>query len=114
MTKGCAGMVRALEELQGHWKFFPVQHMLLYFAIADNDLRRRGLGVMEIAERLDMPQASASRGITDMSARTIPPGSTGPIDLVMTHSDTRDHRKRIPILTSKGRDVYKRIAAHLS
>ncbi len=99
-------LVRALQELQGHWKNFPVQQMLLFLEIARNDLEGREWGVVEIGERLGMPQASVSRGITDLSGRTIPPGSSEPIDLVTTRPDAMDHRKRIPVLTDKGRRVY--------
>lgn len=106
-------MVRALEELQGHWRFFPVQHMLLFFEVAANDLEGRQFGVVEIGERLDMPQASVSRAITDLSARTIPPGGSEPVDLIMTKPDMKDHRKRIPALTAKGWQVYERVRQHL-
>lgn len=65
--------------------------------------------VLDLGERLCLTQATVSRGITDLSARTIPPGSDEPIDLVSTRSDAFDHRKRIPVLTPKGHRVYDKI-----
>lgn len=107
-------LVRALQELQSHWKNFPVQQMLLFLEIARNDFEGCEWGVVEIGERLGMPQASVSRGITDLSGRSIPPGSSEPIDLVTTRTDAIDHRKRIPILTDKGRKVYESLSNILS
>ncbi len=107
-------LIRALQVLQSHWRNFPVQQMLLFMEIARNDLEGREWGVGEIGERLGMPQASVSRCITDLSGRTIPPGSTEPIDLVTTRPDAIDHRKRIPTLTDKGRRVYASLAEMLS
>lgn len=110
MTDGCVALGRVLRELQGHWKFFPVQHMLLFLEVAKNDLQDQRLGVIEMSERLEMTQSSVSRGIRDMSGKNIPTGSNEPINLVTTRPDASNHRKRVPILTAKGRRVYQRLA----
>ena len=81
----------------------------LFLEVARNDLEKREWGVLEIGERLDITQATVSRGLVDLSARTIPTGSSEPIDLVTTEPDAFDHRKRIPVLTKKGRRVYDKI-----
>lgn len=99
----------ALAELRQHWRHFPVAHMMLFLEVARNDLEKHGWGVLEIGERLDITQATVSRGIVDLSARTVPSGGTEPIDLVTTEADAKDHRKRIPVLTAKGRRVYDKL-----
>lgn len=91
-----------------------MQHMLLFLEVAKNDLGNQQLGVIEMGERLAMTQSSVSRGIRDMSAKNIPPGSDEPINLVLTQADPIDHRKRIPALTPKGRAVYARLVAMMS
>lgn len=102
-----------LKELRAIWKNFPVQHMLLFLEVAKNDLGKHEWGVMDIGDRLDINSATVSRGIIDLSSRTTPPGSDGPVDLVETMADKYDHRKRIPILTKKGHRVYASILKHL-
>ena len=98
-----------LSELRQHWRNFPVTHMLLFLEVARNDIEKHNWGILEIGERLDITQATVSRGIVDLSARTIPTGASEAIDLVTTDPDAFDHRKRIPVLSKKGRRVYDKI-----
>ncbi len=112
MSKGCAKMVRGLEVFQSHWRSFPIQHMR-FFEVARNDLERREWGVMEMAELLGVPPATASRHIQDLSKWNVPKGHA-PLDLVTTRSALDDHRKRIPMLTDKGVQVYRYLDAILS
>jgi len=98
-----------LTELRSHWRNFPVTHMLLFLEVARNDLEDRNLGILEIGESLDVPPATVSRGMVDLSPRTIPSGSSEAIDLVTTRPDKFDHRKRVPVLTKNGRRVYDKI-----
>jgi DNA-binding MarR family transcriptional regulator len=102
-----------LSELRSHWKNFPVGHMLLFLEVARNDLEEHRLGVLEIGERLGVPQANVSRWLNDLSDRTIPTGGNEPINLVATEPDKHDHRKRIPVLTRKGIRVYQKILRQL-
>lgn len=103
---GTLQLALVLQEFRRHWRNFPVNHMLLFLEVARNDLEGHNWGVLEIGERLNMTQASVSRGIVDLSARTVPTGATEAIDLVTTEADASDHRKRVPVLTKKGRRVY--------
>ncbi len=103
---GTVQLALVLQEFRRHWRNFPVTHMLLFLEVARNDLEEKNWGVLDIGERLGLTQATVSRGIVDLSARTIPSGSTEAIDLVTTEADRVDHRKRIPVLTKKGRRVY--------
>ncbi|WP_159953184.1 MarR family winged helix-turn-helix transcriptional regulator [Rhizobium sp. 18065] len=109
MSTPANSLFLVLAELRQHWRNFPVVHMLMFLEVAKNDLEQKKWGVLEIGERLDITQASVSRGLIDLSARTIPPGADEPIDLVTTEPDRFDHRKRIPVLTKKGRRVYDKI-----
>lgn len=109
MSSNSNSLFLILSELRTHWRNFPVTHMLLFLEVARNENEKRGWGVLEIGERLDITQATVSRGIVDLSARTVPTGASEAIDLVTTEADPHDHRKRIPVLTKKGRRVYDKI-----
>jgi DNA-binding MarR family transcriptional regulator len=113
MSKGCFTMAKGLELFQSHWRFFPVQHMRFFFEVARNDLERQEWGVLEMAERLGVPQATASRHIQDLSKWNVPKGHD-PIDLVTTRTAPDNYRKRIPMLTDKGLHVFRRLDAILS
>ncbi|QIG74608.1 MarR family transcriptional regulator protein [Rhizobium phage RHph_I20] len=106
---GTLQLALVLQEFRRHWRNFPVNHMLLFLEVARNDLEGNNWGILEIGERLGLNQATVSRGIVDLSARTIPTGATEAIDLVTTEADAVDHRKRIPVLTKKGRRVHDHI-----
>ncbi len=99
-----------LLEFRKTWKNFPVQHMLVFLEVARNDLEDRRWGVLDIAERLEIPQATASRIISDLGPRAIPTGSTEPVDLMETVASRSDHRKRIPVLTKRGRIFHEKLS----
>lgn len=109
LSSSANSLFLVLSELRSHWRNFPVVHMQLFLEVARNDIEDREWGILEIGERLDITQATVSRGIVDLSARTIPTGAAEAIDLVTTEADRFDHRKRIPKLTKKGRRVYDKI-----
>lgn len=113
MSKGCAKMVKGLEVFQSHWKFFTVQHMRFFFEVARNDLERQEWGVLEMGEFLGIPAATASRHIQDLSRWNVPKGHD-PLDLVTTRTAPDNYRKRIPMLTHKGLQVYRQIDAIMS
>ena len=98
-----------LQEFRTQWRNFPVTHMQVFLEVARNDLERHNWGVTEVGDRLDINQATASRIIVDLGDRSVPTGGNETLNLIKTIQDPLNSRKRIPVLTAKGKLVYEKI-----
>lgn len=81
----------------------PIQYVVSFLEIA----RHEGLSVSDLASRMGMAQSSASRQLAALSKfrARLQPGH----DLVAAHEDPMERRKKIIMLTPKGKVLLMQI-----
>lgn len=90
----------ALGKIQQALPEIPLQQLMLFLAIAGDE----GVTLGELCNKLDMAQSTGSRLIIGMTTRTVKKGRGG-YDLVRTHEDPNDTRRKLIWLTPRGRSL---------
>lgn len=97
------GLMRALREFRALDPDMPIPQAISLLLIAENE----GLSLKELAEKIGVGMASASRYVAAFGKPTRP-GAKG-MGLVAAVEDPMERRKKIITLTNKGRIMVNRI-----
>jgi DNA-binding MarR family transcriptional regulator len=103
-----AVIARALEAFRARDPDLPIQYALSFLAIARNE----GSSIRALAERLGIAQSSASRNVAALSLWHSF-GKPG-LDLVEAQEDPRERRRKVVILTDKGRALVRELRGLLT
>ena len=99
-----------IDELRKVWDGMPMSVASLFIAIAQSDNKGDPLTITEAGDQVGMKLASTSRNIK-LLAHGMAERGTGPIHLVEVKDHPRDYRRKVVVLTPKGRELFDRLCA---
>lgn len=102
-SKQTEGLMKALREFRALDPDMPIPQAMSLLLIAENE----GLSLKELAERVGVGMASASRYVAAFG-KPVRPGGKG-MGLVVAVEDPMERRKKVITLTGKGRAMVNKI-----
>jgi len=101
-------LMAIVDEVRKLWDGMPVSVVALFLAIAEADAAHERLGITEAGERCGMTLASASRNILLLAHKRADRGHP-PLEVVAIKPFPGDFRRKMVVLTPKGRLVFERL-----